>query len=303
MTSSSKPFQLVPPQHIVGEVVDASDSVRSTMGAESHSKPAHVLHVLPQRERAAKAVYETPAELADVELAGVDTDIDLQVQEEETSQFARPAQPMSAAHEIAAMVGHIVPESGPDRQSFFSTYMEEYAKNPKSAINTELMETLNKWFVSLTEATTTAETVIRDFTFAMSEKGAPIDMQLEEFERVVHQLVWMRQLRELLNVLDLGDYVDVILSREIYTEFGRGAEIEAEINKAKKKRGDAENFVQDALNRIVNVLSNMAPRPAPAVQPASVFRPAPRVGPVRAAAAAASPAPATPAATAPVLPA
>lgn len=293
MTSTSKPFQLVPPQQVVGSVEDSSDHVRSTMENSAQTKPSSILNVPSQRERAAAAYAPSQPQ---VELASSETLIEQEINEE-TSIYARPEYPRSAAHEIADLIGHTIPESGPDRQSFFSAYMEEYAKDSKSAIDVELMETLNKWFVSLTEATTTTETVIRDFTFAMSEKGAPITMHLEEFERVVHQLVHMKQLRKLLIALDLEDYVDVILSREIYTQFGRGAEIEAEIGKARQKRGDAESFVKSALEQIINALGNMARKPQTQVVQPSVFKP----GPVRSrTSAAAAPAPAQAPAPVPV---
>jgi hypothetical protein len=286
-SSSSKPFQLRPPQY----APDGSAYSEVSSTAETPTFPTGSLNVLPHRDRADVKLQPpqfapdgspnppTPASEPPVDLQDSETEIERQMREadEAPSRYAKTEQPRSAAHEIADLVGHVVPESGPDRQSFFSSYMEEYAKDSKSAVQAPLLEKLNTWFVSLLEETTTAETAIRDFTFAMSEKGAPIDMQLEEFERVVHQLIWMRQLRGLLQTLELGEYVDVILSREIYTEFGRGAEIEAEINKAKQKRGDAESFVKDALSRIIDVLSNLSHKPQLPTKSGSVFHP----GPVR----------------------
>lgn len=151
--------------------------------------------------------------------------------------------------------------------------MGSFAADSSNAVDPVLLAALNEWLQRLIITTTTAETALRDFGAATTEQGAQIDMKFTQLEKFMHELLWIRNMRQLCDTLTLTDYADAIIAREIYTEFGNGAEVEADIAKTKSRAFDLEQFMRNALLSINKNLADLKRNAAPEKQePTSVFR-------------------------------
>lgn len=274
--AGNRPFILKPPTHTVGE--DTSMEVTSTAPRDPEPLARRILDL--SQPKVAAPVVPAPA-LAPAE------------PEPEFDEGAALRDAASVAEAVSEAAKAMVPESGVNRDSFFSRFMGSFAQNSGNAVDTKLLTAVNEWLRRVVVTHTTAETSLRDFGHAMTEHGVPIDANLPRLEKFVQELIWIRNMRELIETLTLADYTDAIVAREIDKEFGSAHEVEGEIAKTKSRKLDLENFLVGALTSMSKSIADL--RASQAMQkPAapSPFRPTP--GARRPGAASVPPAPPAP---------
>lgn len=278
---SNKAFYLKPPQLTPG--TDPDIKTTTTEPPAPATKPAETVYVHPRASVtpvAAPTVSEDEIDLPSPEpdiverLRADDPDnpaFDMIQRGATARDFVAPIP--STAEYMSAVAKAMLPEAGPGRDSFFTQFMRSFAENSANAVDDKLLASLNEWLSRLIVTTTTVETALRDFGAATTEQGAQIDMKFAQLEKFLHELIWIRNMRQLFDTLGLSEYADAVIAREIYTEFGNGSEVEADIAKSKSKAFELEQFMRQALSSINKNLADLRLSTAPPKpEPYSPFR-------------------------------
>lgn len=221
---------------------DTDMSVVSTLEPDIQTKPQSTVFVAPRN-----AVL--PHDVDDIYLPEITPAIERDLREDD------PGNDALEPEDVQASTLGMLPGSGPNRDSHFTRFMETFATDQAQIIDKELLGQLNTWLERLIVLHTTAETAIRDFGAAITERGAKIDMRAPELEKLVHQAIWMEHKRDLLRLFKLDPYIDAIMAREIATEFGSALEVEREIAQSKQREREASETVVDSLDVIVKYLA------------------------------------------------
>ena len=226
---------------------DTDMSVVSTLEPDIQTKPQSTVFVAPR-----SAAFPHDAE--DVYLPDFTPEVEQGLREDDPDNDALdPVDPVDPHANTLEML----PGAGPHRDSHFTRFMETFATDQAQIIDKDTLGDLNAWLERLVVLHTTAETALRDFGAAITERGAKIDMRAPELEKLVHQVIWMNHKRSLLQLFKLDPYIDAIMAREIATEFGSALEIEREISQAKQRDKETSESVIESLDTIIKQLASI----------------------------------------------
>ena len=231
-----------PPTQTPGN--DTDMSVVSTLEPDVQTKPQSTVFVAPRNST-------LPHDVEDVYLPDLTPAVEQGLREDD------PDNPALDPEDQQASTLGMLPGAGPNRDSHFTRFMETFVTDQAQIVDKDMLSRLNTWLERLIVLHTTAETAVRDFGSAITERGAKIDIRITELEKLVHQAIWMDHKRSLLQLFKLEPYIDAIMAREIATEFGNALEIEREVAQSKQRDKETSEGVLDALDTIVKQLATI----------------------------------------------
>jgi len=185
----------------------------------------------------------------------------------------------------------VIPAVGSNSVAYGASVIRDYAISPRALVDPDMLGMLNTWFARYLELLVTVDVTIGDFAHAITDNGAKLDLDLGSLQKLLANMMHMRQLRELITNVGLADYESEILLAEIDREFGRARELEHERAGRVRREGAVADAVLD-LRVIAEQLRDTAERTAKAAAESAARPSVYHQGPAQRAQAQPTPAPA-----------
>jgi hypothetical protein len=166
---------------------------------------------------------------------------------------------------LADIYGSPDTNSGAFRSTPVMMFMNKAAMDPFAQIDPVLRADLDVWLIDTIKKFSSVETTIRDATFAITETGAKIEVDLKGLEKYCKGYCHIAVLRKLISVFGLGDYEQTLLLAEIDHDFGRAKELEREARAEKQAKTSQHNDVLTSLNKVVNAVEQLSSNIIPAI--------------------------------------
>lgn len=170
---------------------------------------------------------------------------------------------------LAEIYGSSDTNSGVFRSTPLMMFMNKAALDPLAQIDPTLRANLDSWLIDTIKMFSSVETTIRDATFAITETGTKIEVDLKGLEKYCKGYCHIVVLRKLIDIFDLKEYEQTLLLTEIDRDFGRAKELEREARIEKQSKVSQHNEVLASLNKVVNAVEQMSSNVVPAIASAT----------------------------------
>ena len=249
---------IIPPAPLEGDdfqvnIVSTDRDLQNTLNKKPEPKQAPAEPILDEMEFPIPSPEPLPLqERARIEIPGDYEEDDEQPKHDDILDLAGVPQPGTLEEEIQAAISR-----GIYRATKLSKFVTETITNSDKVLDEKLRDALDDWLIDSIRAKGAATTSIRDIGAAITENGAKIVMNLEATEKIIFDLVELRQQKKLIKLFDLGEYESEILLGGIDKDFGRARDLERERQRARVKDiGQKQQFL-DAINAVKKAIDEL----------------------------------------------